>query len=38
MINSVYVAECSTCSGRGLVFFGDNNDYHIDPCECVANG
>lgn len=38
MINSVYVADCDTCHGKGVVFFGDNEDYHIDPCECVANG
>jgi hypothetical protein len=38
MINSVYSVECSTCHGNGIVFFGDNEDYHIDPCECVANG
>lgn len=37
MINSVYVAECSGCEGTGMVFFGDNNDYSIEPCECVAN-
>ena len=38
MINSVYSVDCSNCSGRGVVFFGDNEDYHIEPCECVANG
>jgi hypothetical protein len=38
MINSIYVADCDTCNGKGVVFFGDNEDYHIDPCECVANG
>ncbi len=29
--------DCSTCHGRGYVFYGDNEDYTIDPCECVAN-
>ena len=33
----MYVADCSTCRGRGIVFFGDNEDYHIEPCECVAS-
>lgn len=35
MINSVYSVECDTCLGHGVVFFGDNNDYSIEPCECV---
>ena len=36
MINSIYVADCSVCSGKGIIFFGDNEDYAIEPCECVA--
>jgi hypothetical protein len=28
--------DCSACSGRGYVFYGDNEDYAIEPCECVA--
>jgi hypothetical protein len=27
---------CKSCHGRGYVFYGDNEDYTIDPCECVA--
>ena len=30
--------DCSPCGGRGYVFYGDNEDYTIEPCECVANG
>ena len=37
MINSVYVVDCKTCHGQGMVFFGDNDDYSIEPCACVAN-
>ena len=29
------IIECEFCYGRGLVFLGDNNDYAIEPCECV---
>ena len=28
--------DCGTCYGKGYVFYGDNEDYNIDPCECVA--
>ncbi len=36
MINSVLTIECETCLGNGLVFFGDDNDYSVEPCGCVA--
>lgn len=35
MINSVYTVECDTCYGYGAVFFGNDNDYHVEPCDCV---
>jgi hypothetical protein len=35
MINSIQTIDCDTCHGRGLVFIGDDNDYHIEPCECI---
>ena len=35
MINAVQVIKCSACYGEGLVFIGDENDYHVEPCECV---
>jgi hypothetical protein len=37
MINSVYTTDCDTCYGNGHIFFGDDNDYHIEPCECVVD-
>jgi hypothetical protein len=30
--------KCSSCYGKGYVFYGDRYDYSIEPCECVANG
>jgi hypothetical protein len=27
--------DCSVCSNRGYVFYGDNKDYSIEPCDCV---
>ncbi len=29
--------DCSTCYGKGYLFYGDNEDYNIDPCDCVVN-
>lgn len=28
--------DCGVCSGRGYVFYGDNEDYNIEPCDCIA--
>jgi len=37
MVNSVLTIKCGECLGHGLIFFGDNEDYHVEGCECVAN-
>jgi hypothetical protein len=29
------VFDCSECYGAGLVFIGNDNDYEIEPCQCV---
>ena len=28
--------KCDSCYDEGYVFYGDNYDYSIEPCECVA--
>ena len=28
---------CDECGGAGLVFFGDNNNFDVQPCDCVAD-
>ena len=35
MINAIQVVECDMCYGKGLVFIGDDNDYNVEPCECI---
>ena len=37
MINTAYSVDCQNCGGRGVVFFGDNYDYSIEPCVCVKD-
>ena len=27
--------DCKACYGAGYLFYGDNNDYTIDACDCV---
>ena len=35
MINSVMTIPCNDCLGEGLLFFGNGEDYHVEPCSCV---
>ena len=35
MINSVITVDCDSCYGRGYIFLGDEENYHIETCECV---
>jgi len=34
MINSVQSIKCDTCNGYGYLFYGDENDYSVESCEC----
>jgi len=36
MINALTRINCDECSGNGLIFWGDNDNYDVEPCECVA--
>lgn len=27
--------KCGACNSIGYVFYGDNEDYSIEPCDCV---
>jgi len=33
----IIAANCDECGGAGFVFFGNENDYDCEPCECVAD-
>ena len=34
MINSVMTFPCKECNGVGLLFFGNDNDYDVETCDC----
>ena len=38
MINTLTRINCDECHGHGVIFWGNNEDYDVEPCECVANG
>jgi hypothetical protein len=33
----IIAAECDECGGAGFIFFGDEKNFDVQPCECVAN-
>jgi len=35
MINAIDRINCDECYGHGVIFYGDDNDYGVEPCECV---
>jgi hypothetical protein len=37
MINSVMSVPCNDCLGHGYIFFGNDKDYHTEPCDCITN-
>jgi len=37
MINSVLTIDCQDCLGHGVIFFGDNDNFDIEPCDCVID-
>ena len=34
MINSLLTIDCQDCNGYGTIFFGDDNDFDCEPCDC----
>lgn len=36
MINAIEKIKCDECYGSGFIFYGDENTYDVEPCECVA--
>jgi hypothetical protein len=32
----VVSAPCDECGGAGFVFFGNEYDYDVEPCDCVV--
>ena len=33
----IIAAECDECGGAGLVFFGNEKDFDVQPCDCIAD-
>lgn len=30
--------DCDTCNGHGYIYWGNAEDYDVEPCDCVTEG
>jgi hypothetical protein len=37
MSGTISVVTCDECLGFGAIFWGNAEDYHVEPCDCVTN-
>ena len=35
-LQEIIAIGCDECNGAGFVFFGNDSDYHVEPCDCVT--
>jgi hypothetical protein len=36
-LSNVTAVACDECGGAGFIFFGNENDYDVMPCDCIAD-
>jgi len=32
----IVAANCEDCGGAGFIFFGNEYEYDVEPCDCVT--
>ena len=32
-----FTFDCGSCHDTGYLYWGDNEDYSVEPCQCVAD-
>jgi len=37
-LKEIIAVACDECDGAGFIFFGDNNNFDVEPCDCVDDG
>jgi len=37
-LKEIIAVACDECNGAGFIFFGDNNNFDVEPCDCVDDG
>lgn len=36
-MKDIIAVACEDCGGAGFLFFGNENDFDVEPCDCVAD-
>ncbi len=34
MIKDIMIIPCDECKGSGFIYFGDNDNYDVESCDC----
>ena len=37
-LTDVTAIECDDCGGAGFIFFGNENNFDVESCDCVNDG
>ena len=35
-LKEIIAVACDECGGAGFLFFGNEYDYDVEPCDCVT--
>ena len=38
MIKEIISVSCEDCSGAGFIFWGNDEDFDVMPCDCANDG
>jgi hypothetical protein len=36
-LTNILAIDCDECGGAGFLFFGNENNYDVEPCDCVTD-
>jgi hypothetical protein len=36
-LTNILAVNCDECGGAGFIFFGDENNYDVEQCDCVTD-
>ena len=36
-LKEIISVACDDCGGAGFIFFGNENDFDVEPCDCIAD-
>jgi len=37
-LKEIIAVACDECNGAGFIFWGDDNNFDVEPCDCVDDG